>query len=42
MHFSSVEYDDSCLSKSENKKDRNTVKEIPHFLALAGYQNYRV
>jgi len=42
LHPSLVPYDDLRLSESEKDKDRNTVKEIPHFLALAGYQIYRV
>lgn len=40
-HPSLVPYTDSRLSESEKDKDRNTVTEIPRFLALAGYQIYR-
>lgn len=42
VHPSLVPYDDARLSESEKEKDRNTVREIPRFLALAGYQIYRV
>ena len=40
-HPSLVPYTDPRLSESEKDKDRNTVTEIPRFLALAGYQIYR-
>jgi len=42
IHPSMVPYDDVHLSENEKEKDRNTVKEIPHFLTLAGYQIYRL
>jgi voltage-gated potassium channel Kch len=42
LHPSLVPYGDPGLSEAEKEKDRNTVRQIPHFLALAGYQIYRV
>lgn len=42
LHPSLVPYGDAGLSEAEKEKDRNTVRQIPHFLALAGYQVYRV
>jgi voltage-gated potassium channel Kch len=41
-HPSIVDYSDARLSESEKEKDRDTVREIPHFLALAGYQIVRL
>lgn len=41
-HPSIVDYSDPRLSESEKDKDRDTVREIPHFLALAGYQIVRL
>lgn len=42
MHPSLVPFDDARLSEIEKEKDRNTVKQIPVYLALAGYQIYRL
>ena len=42
IHPSMVPYDDPNLSEVEKDKDRHTVRQIPHFLALAGYQIYRI
>ena len=42
IHPCLVNYEDIRLSEEEKEKDRDTVKQIPHFLALAGYQIYRI
>lgn len=42
VHPSLVSFDDSRLSETEKDKDRNTVRQIPLYLALAGYQIYRL
>jgi voltage-gated potassium channel Kch len=41
LHPSLVQYGDPRLTEEEKEKDRNAVKEIPHYLAMAGYQIYR-
>jgi hypothetical protein len=42
LHPSLVGWDDNRLSEQEKKKDRDTVKQIPGFLALAGFEIYRI
>ncbi len=41
-HPSLIPFDDPRLSETEKEKDRNTVRQIPVYLALAGYQIYRL
>ena len=41
-HPSLIAWDDMRFSESEKEKDRNTVRQAPHFLALAGFQIYRI
>jgi hypothetical protein len=41
VHPSLIPYEDPRLSEDEKDKDRNTVRQIPRYLALAGYQIYR-
>jgi hypothetical protein len=42
LHPSLVQYGDPRLSEEEKEKDRNTIRQIPLYLAMAGYQIYRV
>ncbi len=41
LHPSLVGWDDASFSEDEKEKDRNTVRKIPAYLALAGFQIYR-
>lgn len=41
LHPCLVQYDDPRLSEEEKEKDRNTIRQIPQYLASAGYQIYR-
>jgi hypothetical protein len=41
LHPSLVQYGDPRLSEEEKEKDRNTIRQIPLYLASAGYQIYR-
>ncbi len=42
MHPSLLGWDDPRFSEVEKEKDRNTVRQIPKYLALAGFQIYRI
>jgi len=42
LHPCLVGWEDARLLEEEKEKDRNTVKQIPVYLALAGFQIYRV
>ena len=41
LHPSLVGWQDAGFSEAEKEKDRNTVRQIPRYLALAGFQIYR-
>jgi hypothetical protein len=41
LHPSLIDWEDAGFSEEEKEKDRNTVRQIPKFLALAGFQIYR-
>jgi len=41
LHPSLVGWEDASFGEEEKEKDRNTVRQIPGFLALAGFQIYR-
>ena len=41
-HPSMVDWEDARFSEAEKEKDRNTVRQIPGYLALAGFQIYRI
>ena len=41
-HPSLIAWEDPGLSETEKDKDRDTIQQIPRFLALAGFQIYRV
>jgi hypothetical protein len=42
LHPCLIEWEDLRLREAEKEKDRNTVRQIPRYLALAGFQIYRV
>ena len=42
LHPCLLGWEDARFSEVEKEKDRNTVRQIPRFLALAGFQIYRV
>jgi hypothetical protein len=42
LHPCLLGWEDERLSELEKEKDRNTVRQIPRYLALAGFQIYRV
>src|SRR5271157_5448637 len=42
LHPSMLGWDDPRFSEVEKEKDRNTVTQIPKYLALAGFQIFRV
>jgi len=41
LHPSLMGWQDASFSEEEKEKDRNTVRQIPGYLALAGFQIYR-
>jgi hypothetical protein len=41
LHPSLIDWEDARFREEEKEKDRNTVRQIPKFLALAGFQIYR-
>jgi hypothetical protein len=42
LHPCLLGWEDARFSEVEKEKDRNTVRQIPMYLALAGFQIYRV
>ncbi len=42
IHPSLIGWDDPRFSEEEKDKDRNTVRQISRYLALAGFQIYRI
>ncbi len=42
LHPCLLEWEDTCLNDEQKEKDRETVRQIPKFLAMAGFQIYKV
>ena len=42
LHPSLLGWEDARFNEGEKEKDRNTVRQIPRFLAMAGFQIYRI